>query len=382
MREYKYDIDYAIASSLHKYNTLTYRGLKRTIESKEYFNRNLSRDTFHYHVNKMRKGDYIYTKNIEHWRRGKKKFFLLHPSTKEQIQLSTLLIRYEEDDKDRQERILQSYHKLKKRDQTIERHSQLELKRKRIYYIIMRVMSIETPNRCYKYPGVSVTDITNARYDGHAFYYLRLEDYRSLVEDCITYLLKLNIIKQISGIPGHEEPRYEFVEAIYKEFVNDISEELEHDITLRLHLVWQNLRPPTPQDRLYIEWCWGARAANRKLNRVYNIFRENKKGNLNHNKNKKEKEDLIKSLDCNIIDVMKDLKETYGGLINKHPFMWKTIIETVYPEYLQKDVLKIMGTPKYKEKNYPKLKRVITKSTIVIRDSVKTHKENGVTGRN
>lgn len=119
----------------------------------------------------------------------------------------------------------------------------------------MRVMAIETPNRCYKYPGVSVTDILNARYDGHAFYYLRLQDYRPLVEECITYLLKLNIIKQISVIPMHEEPRYEFVETIYKEFVNDVSEQLEYDIMLRLHMVLQGLRPPTPQDRLYFERC-------------------------------------------------------------------------------------------------------------------------------
>jgi hypothetical protein len=366
VRRYSYRIDYAIALSLHKYNTLTYNELKRTIESKEYLNRGLSRDTFSYHINKMLKGDYISTKKIESWKRGKKKFFVLDPSTEEQIQLNTLLISYEERDKTRQERTLQSYHKLKKREQIVEASSQLELRRKKIYYIIMRVMSIRKPNRYYKFHGVSVRDILKARYDGYAFYYLKLEDYRPLVEECITYLLKLNIIKQISSIPTHEEPRYEFVETIYKEFVNDVSERLENDIRLRLHLVWQNLRPPTPQDRIYFERCWGLKAANKNLNRVYNILQK-KKRNLNHNsKNKKEEKDFIKILDCNIVDVMKDLKETYDDLIKKHPFMCKTIIDTIYPEYLQKDVEKIVLTSRYKKKNYPKALRAISKDTLTI----------------
>jgi hypothetical protein len=228
VRSYSYSIDYAIALSLHRYNTLTYNELKRTIESKEYLNRSLSRDTFYYHINKMLKGEYIYAKNMQSWKRGKKKSFFLDLSTEEQIKLNALVINYEECDKTRQEK-LQSYSKLKKRQQTVAASSQLEHRRKKIYYIIMRVMSIETPNRYYKFPGVSVTDILKARYDGHAFYYLKLEDYRPLVEECITYLLKLNIIKQISNIPIHEEPRYEFVETICKEFVNDVSERLENE---------------------------------------------------------------------------------------------------------------------------------------------------------
>jgi hypothetical protein len=100
---------------------------------------------------------------------------------------------------------------------------------------------------------------------------------------------------------------------------------------------------------------------------VYNILQDKKKGNLNHNsKNKKEKIDFIKILDCNIVDDMTDLKETYDDLIKKHPFMWKIIIETVYPEYLQKEVEKIVLTSRYKKKNYPKALRAISKDALTI----------------
>ncbi|HZI69785.1 MAG TPA: hypothetical protein VFD60_01355, partial [Nitrososphaeraceae archaeon] len=183
----------------YNYNSLTYRELKRTIESKKYLDRNLSRDTFNYHIHRIRNGGYIYAENIEPWKLGKKKFFHLSSSTKEQIELNALIIRYNEVNNKREEKILQSHHKLKKRDQIVERHSQLELTRKRIYYIIFRVLSIETPNRRYKYPGTSVTNIMNGRYDGHAFYYLRLEECRSLVEDCVQNLLKLNVIREVRG---------------------------------------------------------------------------------------------------------------------------------------------------------------------------------------
>lgn len=84
---------------------------------------------------------------------------------------------------------------------------------------------------------------------------------------------------------------------------NGVSEQLEYDIMLRLHMVWQGLRTPTPQDRLYVERCWGLKAANGQLNQVYNNFQENKIRRLNHNRNKKEKKERIQNLDCNIVDI-------------------------------------------------------------------------------
>ena len=42
---------------------------------------------------------------------------------------------------------------------------------------------------------------------------------------------------------------------MWKFLVNDISDIIENNIVLRLNLIWTHLRPPTPQERLYFEWC-------------------------------------------------------------------------------------------------------------------------------
>lgn len=86
---------------------------------------------------------------------------------------------------------------------------------------------------------------------------------------------------------------------------------------------------------------------------------------MNHNRNKKEKKERIKNLDCNIVDTMKGLRETYADLIKKHPFIWKTMIDTVCPDYIHKDIEKVALTSKYKKKNYPKIVRTFSKDTIV-----------------
>ena len=85
------------------------------------------------------------------------------------------------------------------------------------------------------------------------------------------------------------------------------------------------------------------------------------------NHNKKYWKNLIEDLDCNIVDTIKGLSKKYEILFNKHPLIWKTIIETVYPKYLQKEIKNIEKTPKYKKRKYLKLKRAIVKDTLVFR---------------
>jgi hypothetical protein len=211
-----------------------------------------------------------------------------------------------------------------------------------------------------------VSDIINERKYGHAFHYLRLEDYRTLVEECVKCLLKLNIIKEVNGMPEQEETRYEFVETLWKEFIKEISDLFDGDIRIRLILLWKHLRPPTAQDRLHFEWCWGPNA-NGTLIDVYNIFQVNMKKKLDHNK--KYWKNLVGDFDCNIVDTIKELSKKYEILFNKRPIIWKTMIETVYPKYLQKEIKSIEKTSKYKNSKYPKIKRAIVKDTLVFSDS-------------
>jgi hypothetical protein len=169
-------------------------------------------------------------------------------------------------------------------------------------------MSIETPNRHYDYPGVSITDIMRARYDGNAFYYLRLEEDRSTVEECIKNLQRENIIREIKIAVIGIEPRYAFVDPMWKGFVKDCSELLDDTITLRLHIVWQTIRKPTSMERLYQEVCWGKRAANGCMNRVCMTLEENRK-RIDKRRLKEQAKRLIECLDSNIVKDVRELRK-------------------------------------------------------------------------
>ena len=132
---------------------------------------------------------------------GKKLPLSLSNRTRQQLRLGNLNIDFNEE----YFSLLNSYKKLKKYHKSIEDRSKSELKRDKIYYTILRVLSIETPNRNYRYPGLSIADIINARYDGHAFYYLRLEDDKEMVQECISNLIKENIVSEVK-IPVSGEP--------------------------------------------------------------------------------------------------------------------------------------------------------------------------------
>ena len=365
MREYNYDYDMAVVHALYRYGSIGRRRLKKIIESKEYLDKNISFDTFYYHIKRMLIGEYISERNDE-WKRGKTLPLSLTPTTSEEVDFNSLVIRYPVNVQSKEKKILQSYHKLMKKGLMTEKHFKSQLMRSKIYYLVFCVLSIKAPTRHLTYPGVSVTDIISERKYGHAFHYLRLEDYRTLVEECVKNLLKLNIIKKVNYLSEQEETRFEFVETLWKDFIKDISNLLDGDIRIRLILVWKHLRRPTAQDRLHFEWCWGQNA-NGKLIDVCDIFRVNMKKKLDHNK--KYWKNLIGDFDCNIVDTIKEISKKYEILFNKHPLVWKTIIETVYPKYLQKKIKNIEKTSKYKHSKYSKLKRAIIKDTLVFSDS-------------
>ena len=50
MREYNYDYDMAVVHALYRYGSIGRRRLKKIIESKEYLDKNISFDTFYYHI--------------------------------------------------------------------------------------------------------------------------------------------------------------------------------------------------------------------------------------------------------------------------------------------------------------------------------------------
>lgn len=130
-----------ICKALLRYgNDMSSRKLKWIVESKDYLGKTIPIKIFQYHIGKLLNAGYIFHKK-EEWKRGKKLPLFLSNKTHEQLRLGNLTIEF----KEKYSNLLNSYKKLKKRDKLIEDRFKSETKRNRIYYIIMRVLSIETP---------------------------------------------------------------------------------------------------------------------------------------------------------------------------------------------------------------------------------------------
>jgi hypothetical protein len=363
---YDYEIDKTICKSLLEYesNNISRRKLKRIIEGGNYLGRKLGTRLYEFHIRRLLEARYIFEKKDE-WIRGKKSPLLLSNKTREQLRLDNLNIEFKEDHPN----LLNSYKKLKKQRMSKEDRFKSELKRNRIYYIIMRALSIETPNRFYKYPGLSISDIINARYDGHAFYFLRLEDDKELVQECLNSLIRERIVSEIK-IPSEDVTRYKLVDLRWKSFVTDCSHLLEDTITMELHLKWQNLRRPRPLERIYYESCWGDRSANGHLIRVYQNYQGNEE--KSSDRYRQEIEDLLYDIDCNLHQEFKYLESKYRDLGNKCSSVYNMIVETIYPKFLRLEIERTVNNPKNKGRKYHTMQSARFDDSIIFGGSIQT----------
>jgi len=343
---YDYEIDKAICKSLLNYegNNISRRKLKLIVESSDYIGRKLGTRSYEFHIQRLLKAGYIFEKKAE-WMRGMKSPLFLSNRTRQQMRLDNLNIEFKGDHPD----LLNSYKKLKKHRISKEERFKSELKHNRIYFIIMRVLSIETPNRFYKCPGLSISDIINSRYDGHAFYFLRLEDDKELVQECLNSLNREKIVSKIK-IPSEDDTRYKLIDPRWKSFVIEGSHLLEDTITMELHLKWQNLKRPRPLERIYYESCWGDRSANGHLIRVYQNYQGNEE--KSNSKYRKEIEDLLYDIDCNLHQEFKYLESKYRDLDNKCSSVYNMLVETIYPKFLRLEIERIVNNPKNKGRKY------------------------------
>jgi hypothetical protein len=273
LRNFGHEIDRAIAYALSKYYAIieSQRKLKRIIESEEYLERTIHEKTFRYRIKKMLEAGFIFIDEQEarHWKRAKKLPLRLSSEVLDQIKLGNLVLQYDA-------RLnSSSYSKYKRQRKREDERLKAQLMRNAIYYIIMRVMSIETPYKYSKPPGFSVSDIIKGRLDGHAFYYLDLNKDRRLVKECIKKLQEENIIKGSEPIT-EGGTRYELADYMWKDFVIDCEELLENTIMNRLHLVWYNIRRPSPEERIFYELCWGEKHTDVHMNWIYNYGNEEK----------------------------------------------------------------------------------------------------------
>lgn len=361
-----YEIDKAICKFLLKYerNNMSRRKMKRVVESSNYLGRKLGTRLYEFHIQRLIEAGYIVEKKDE-WKRGKKSPLLLTNKTREQLRLSNLSIEF----KQREHPQLNSYTKLKRFHNTKEDRFKSELKRNRIYYIIMRVLSIETPNKHYRYSGLSITDITNARYDGHAFYSLRLEYDREMIQECLNNLKREIIVSEIK-IPVDGESRYKLVDLRWKSFVTECAQLLEDSVLMRLHIKWKNLRPCSSQERIWYESCWGDRDVNGHLISVYKHYKENQE--KSNEQYKEQILDLTMHLDYNINQSHKKLESKYSDLARRCSSVYNMIIETIYPEFLRLEIEKTLNNRKNKDMKYLKLQSARFDDVLTFHDSVQS----------
>jgi len=363
---YDYEIDRSIAYALSKYHKMTtsQRKLKQIIESDEYLGRIIHEKTYRYHLKKMLDAGHIY-KNQEkaaQWVPGKSLPICLSSEILDQIKLGNLVIQYNENDRLH----TLSYPKFKRHINQEEKRLNKELKISAIYYVIMRVISIETPYSHLRPNDFSISDIIKRRLEGHAFWYRDLDKYRALVDDCIKRLQEENILKCTKFSTG-EEPRYELVDPSWKDFVIDCEELLENTTMHRLHLIWYNFHRPYPEERTYYESCWGEKGIDLHMDRIYtNNNRESSKRRHksamrkfrskrkhSYDKDKEDETDrLLRLLDNVIVKNVEGFKQKYYNLFKLHPYLYNLIIKMVCPAFIQKAAKRTISNPKNKNKKY------------------------------
>jgi len=120
-----------------------------------------------------------------------------------------------------------------------------------------------------------------------------------------------------------------------------------------LHLKWQNLRLPRPQERIYYESCWGDRNANGHLIRVYQNFEGNEiKSVVGY---KQEIEDILYSIDCRLHQEFINIESKYQDLADKCYSIYGMIVETVYPKFLCLEIERIVNNSENRGRKYYRL---------------------------
>jgi tRNA U34 5-carboxymethylaminomethyl modifying enzyme MnmG/GidA len=171
-----------------------------------------------------------------------------------------------------------------------------------------------------------------------------------------------------------QESRYILIEPMWKDFVKDCSELLEGDIMLRLHIKWQNIENPTLVERQYYKSCWGKKHTDIHIIRVYDILKKQKK-RIGKKRLEEQAKELMDRLDYNIVRDVRELRKKYHDLIQSHPWICnEMIIETVYPEFIHREVEQIEKNKKTKNKKYPKHQRVFVSEVLKFSDSVEVNK--------
>lgn len=359
-RVYNYNYDYSIAKALFKYVQLGHRKLKTKIESQEYLNKNISPDTFNYHLKMMKRYDYIKQKKDKLWKRGQTTPFCLTRRAKKEIELGIFQISYtNNNNKDHSET---SFSKLKrqklKKQYNDNEYDEIKEIRKKIIQMILIVQAIKSltsyPNKDYfQFSNtISVNNIMNGISGVVPFSYLNFKLKREQVQDAFEILEKEKILTRIITI-GYESS-YTITEPNIKKFIIDCLKIRDSLISLRFHIIWKNLRNPYPEEREYFEYYKGKEYTDRLFNDVTTKLRQKKnidKDSSKYNTNLKKFGETIDDMNYNIYEYENEIKMKYRSLFKKYPILEKMFFENIYPPFIRREIKKnVKKKIKVKEK--------------------------------
>ena len=322
MVRYDTKIDIAIANTLFKNDGLGYRETKRRIESKDYLNRGIPPETYHHHIRMMRRENQL---ERAEYIRGKKIPLHLTHETRQEIRLGTFYVN-----------TLDNYHKNMSRKKEKEESKQVRLKK--AYQLLLVVASIRFPlpfcdDDYLKFPGITVRDILGAYRSGFAFGHIAFS--KTMVKESFRLLNKENLIKPVLTFNG--ETRFDIVEKSLKEFVEECLKIYNGAVMFRLFITWQNIRRPTMEERKWCESSWGKEQTDSIFRNVCEtLFSWRKEADKEEKlRRRRESKKKIKCMDGNLFDLLNKLKQKYSKLIEKYPSLTKTLIEIIYPRFLQ-----------------------------------------------
>ena len=181
-----------------------------------------------------------------------------------------------------------------------------------------------------------------------AFRYLGFtsEDIRSAIES----LCSLNVLKPMGslGLTIANEVIYKIDKSIF-----DLMAALDMDdkdlfsrIESIMIEIWSNFRPPTEDEKQWLDFVYGKREADRLINNAYGARKEITGGqDMNSYTRKIRKDDKMKLDEINkrvdainekiteTVNHMEWIRESYGTTINIHRELLKNIFESIFPDF-------------------------------------------------
>ncbi|WP_148687357.1 hypothetical protein [Candidatus Nitrosocosmicus hydrocola] len=325
-REYIYYYDDCIKDTLYSQGKLSHSELKRYIEQK-FLKKEISADTFGYHVKKLIRDEVIFESSGSSYRRGEKKFYNLTEKTMQEMRLELSI-------------------------KSLERKSNVIFKNYPdqfavTYFLTLCTLATKgkwliTDNVAYEM-GITIKEIRE--YYGGTFgfspYYLKEEN----IAKVISLLVKENIIQR--NVKSLNTDRFFVSDIELSNFINELIEIFQVYIFPRFFMYWRHIRSPRPKERMFFQIHYGNNV-NQKITYLQETLKE-KKTKSEYKKMSLDLKYKMYLWDSDLKEVFKEFFNKYSEVKKKHVAITNILLEIFYPEFLREEIKQRPKQYKYKK---------------------------------